>query len=112
MRLFRLIQRNGKTNDITKQRDYNGLEELLKWGEEPWRRATIIVSSKLIWDETRYREEPCEPYTQFYGELYEMINNKWVILPKSEILEIFNANKGSLSSSKTELSRIIVAGFK
>lgn len=91
IRCFRLRERRGMDNKIIKHRDYIGLENLLKYGVETYKRYDRVVTEKMRRiSDTQVVFDKIEPYQDTYPELCEKIDGKWVKLTDEQVKQIFN----------------------
>lgn len=73
MRCFRLKCRHIVSKRVVNQRDYIGIENLLKHGKETYERY----------------DRPDSSYQPRIPELYEKIEGRWKLLTKEEINTLF-----------------------
>ncbi len=91
MRCFRLRERDAKTKQIIKHRDYVGIDNLIKHGKETYKRYNRVKKENLSWDKDgKCIITECEPIQITYPELCENINGKWVMLSDDDVNNIFN----------------------
>lgn len=90
MRCFRLWQRDAKTKQIIKHRDYVGIDNLIKHGKQTYERYNYIKKVNISWDgQGNTFIEKIQPIQMAYPELCENINGNWIPLNEKEIEAIF-----------------------
>lgn len=76
MRCFRIKRRNIKNKKVENQRDYIGIEKLIKFGYDTYDRYDARL---------RINNPTC-------AELYEKISGKWVLIPEKAAIKLFESD--------------------